>query len=150
MTLRLSLFLLLTFAILIPTALFGVWTYKQSYQNELDGVSDCHLLLAKNVRGTLTAYNKSVDITFRMLFRNAYLGNKVLGAPELLGKVSINHLCIISPSTGKVIAQVDNAAPPALLWFLKRDWRFFSRPPLQMNLDLHQSYPARPKNLHYI
>lgn len=107
MRIRTILILAFLTATLVPSIIFGSWSYQHGIQREFMEVKDRHLLLAQNVGKALERYHTDLVGTFDSISASLLQGEHTPNLQALMS--SINMLCvlIVDDTTARVIAQAD-------------------------------------------
>ncbi len=109
LSLRYLLFIVLVTLSTIPVLLLGVRVKEPALRQELDGVQDKHLLLARSLSGVLERYAAEVTATFRSATDMALAGVDTTQLAELLRILHFRHICI-ADSVGTVLHIVSPGA----------------------------------------
>ena len=91
---------------LIPVAFLGVWPQSKALQNEVDRVSDQHLLLARHLGLDMERYYRDAVAAFDILVNAAIAGRPLTDAGRLMENLSFAHICVARLSDGKVLSSV--------------------------------------------
>lgn len=91
---------------LIPVAFLGVWPHSKALQNEVDRVSDQHLLLARHLKLAMERYHRDAVSVFDLLVTNTIDGRSLQGATRLMRNVNFDHICIANAATGGLVHAV--------------------------------------------
>lgn len=97
---------------LIPVAFLGVWPHSKALQNEVDRVSDQHLLLARHLKLAMERYHRDAVSVFDLLVTNTINGRSLEGANRLMRNVNFEHICIANAATGNVVHAVGQGSVP--------------------------------------
>ena len=112
MKLRLLILIAFIGVTLIPVAFLGVWPQSKALQNEIDRVSDQHVLLARHLKLAMERYYRDSVSVFELLVSNAIRGRKLDGANRLMNNLSFWHVCIAKVSDGKVVHSLSPKTAP--------------------------------------
>ncbi|HRD75625.1 MAG TPA: sensor histidine kinase [Hyphomicrobiaceae bacterium] len=102
-SLRRSLVLLFVAIVAMPLSLFWAWPHSASVKSELDEVRERHLLLARNLGVTLSAYHRDVLASFNFLSETLLEGGGLPEPRTMLAGLRIRHICLVDPTDGRVI-----------------------------------------------
>jgi len=94
-------------ATLIPSAIYGFWSYRQGVEREFSEVKDRHLLLAQNLGTALERYQTDLIGTFDSISASLTESHATPNLHSLM--TSINMLCvlIVEGATGELVAKAD-------------------------------------------
>ncbi|MGQ0675750.1 MAG: sensor histidine kinase, partial [Rhodospirillales bacterium] len=102
----------------IPVLILGAWVESSALRKELDSVKEKHLLLAKNLTGSLSRYARDLESTFLMATGVLANGQDRAGLAALLADLNFEHMCLVE-ADGRVSAflpvRADVKAPDAPL-----------------------------------
>ena len=111
---KLRYYLLLVFFVLVmgPIALMRFWPQSDAMDMEVAEVRGRHLLLAETLAGALERYYRDVTTMFEVLVaqNETWIGGGQ--ASEMLGNLSIRHLCLADRGTGRVLRETSPASAP--------------------------------------
>ena len=97
---------------LIPVAFLGIWPHSKSLQNEVDRVSDQHVLLARHLKLAMERYHRDAVSVFDLLVSNALSGQSLEGANRLMENLNFGHICLANVSDGRMVHSLGpNSAP---------------------------------------
>lgn len=99
--LRLLLVGVLTFAAVVPLALFWVWSEHTAFERQLADVKDRHLLLANNVSAALQRYHRDLSTDFVLLVHTSLKGEPIPGADAIMDNLAISFICVIDLTGAK-------------------------------------------------
>ena len=101
--------LILTFLIatLVPSVIFGWWSYEQGVKREFSEVKDRHLLLAENLGRALDRYNIDLVAAFETITGSMLAKQEVPNLSLLMRRLNMDRVLIVNRSSGKVLSQVD-------------------------------------------
>ena len=88
------LFILFTLMSAVPVLLLAVWVQRSALNKEVAAVEEKHLLLARNLVGSLQRYARDVESVFQLTVDNLANGRQVFGLPDLLKALQFRHVCI--------------------------------------------------------
>ena len=106
MRLRLILFVAFSFIAVIPVLSLAGWVYQSALDREISGVTDKHLILAKNVGGALERYTRDLKLGFEMVAQILVNGSPDPAVLKFLAKMNFVHLCVADLNTGDVISEL--------------------------------------------
>jgi len=100
---------------LLPLIAFYIWSNAVALQQQVDDVSDRHLLIARNMGEALRRYHRDVISAYTILTQNVMQGQAVSSGNALLQNLSFRHLCIADAKSGKIMASIgpDDVPCPA-------------------------------------
>ncbi len=98
MRLRYILFAILVLAAQIPVVGLGIWTRDHIINNEINDVSDRHLLIARNLAQTLARYHGDLTAAFDLASANQVAFPLNAQSQTLLDKLGIRTMCSFSLS----------------------------------------------------
>ncbi|MCZ6588711.1 MAG: hypothetical protein O7B24_12275, partial [Alphaproteobacteria bacterium] len=97
---------------LIPVAFLGIWPHSKALQNEVDRVSDQHVLLARHLKLAMERYHRDAVSVFELLVSSALSGQSLDGADRLMENLNFGHICVANVSDGRLVHSVGpNSAP---------------------------------------
>lgn len=99
----------LTVAIL-PTAIFGWWSYKHAVNREFAEVKDRHLLLAQNLGFALKRYHTDLVGTFNSISSALLADTPTTDLKPLMSALNIISVIIVDEPSGKLIARTNVTA----------------------------------------
>jgi signal transduction histidine kinase len=125
MKLRHLLLAVFALVIAIPLVLFWVWPYSRSLTNELEDVSDRHLLIAETLANSLSHYHRDISASFHLIYTNLSELGQLKGAEQLLQELHFRNVCLFEQTSGALSLRVDsfdnrcpeNLDPEALAFF---------------------------------
>lgn len=94
-----------------PLAIFWLWPHSQAYENEIDAVKDRHLLIAKNLSGSLERYYLDITSTFEFLVSDVQQHTDMDRYDVLFKNLNINHICVANYTTGRVQRAIQTTGP---------------------------------------
>ncbi|WP_299372259.1 ATP-binding protein [uncultured Kiloniella sp.] len=97
------LFLGFTLISTIPVFFLAAWTQKSAIENEYTAIEDKHLLLAKNLTGTLDRFAKDAEQIFRVSAHYLQTNKPTEQIATLMKIVRFNHLHI-TDKTGRIFS----------------------------------------------
>ena len=97
---------------LIPVAFLGVWPQSKALQNEVDRVSDQHVLLARHLKLAMERYYRDAVSVFDLLVSSAIKGQSLEGANRLMANVNFAHICVVSAADGRMVHSVGPSSAP--------------------------------------
>lgn len=109
MKLSKQLFIIIATATAAPLVVLWIALGNVFYKDQIDGVRDRHLLIAKNVGGALTRYHQDLSNGFDLIAHNLVAGIKPVQSDKFIRQMRFRHFCIADLKTGKIVA----AAAPA-------------------------------------
>ncbi len=92
-------------ATILPSTLFGLWSYQQGVNREFAEVEDRHLLLAQNLGAALERYHTDLVGTFESISVSLLAGQTPPNLERLMTTINLECVAIIDERTGSVIAQ---------------------------------------------
>nr|WP_306266818.1 EAL domain-containing protein [Pararhizobium sp. IMCC3301] len=96
----------LTVAIL-PTAIFGRWSYNHAVNREFAEVKDRHLLLAQNLGFALKRYHTDLVGTFNSISSALLADTTTRDLKPLMSALNIISVFVVDEPSGKLIARTD-------------------------------------------
>ncbi len=99
----------------LPLLILGTWVTETALEKELSGVSEKHLLLARNITLALDRYALDAEASFAFFSKSLTAGNASQAEIELAKQMGFRHVCIIG-NDGRVISflGVTDEAPHSL------------------------------------
>lgn len=99
-------------ATILPTAIFGVWSYNHAVKREFAEVEDRHLLLAQNLSAALTRYHTDLVGTLKTV-SSALLSDQMMqDLKPLMSELNIVSVFLVDQPSGTVIAKTDSGNGP--------------------------------------
>jgi signal transduction histidine kinase len=95
LSLRYALFVAFTLIATIPVLILGAWVERSALRKEFNSVAEKHLLLAKNLTGSLSRYARDVESAFLMATHSLAAGQDRAGLALLLGDLNFEHMCLV-------------------------------------------------------
>ncbi len=89
-------------ATLVPSAIFGWWSYSQGIKREFSEVNDRHLLIAENIGVALKRYHMDVVTTFETVAHSVLGGNDQPEFANLMKNMHLFCVVIVDEETGKI------------------------------------------------
>ncbi|MCZ6510585.1 MAG: sensor histidine kinase [Alphaproteobacteria bacterium] len=97
---------------LTPVAFLGIWPHSKALQNEVDRVSDQHVLLARHLKLAMERYHRDAVSVFELLVSSALSGQSLDGAVRLMDNLNFGHICVANVSDGRTVHSIGpNSAP---------------------------------------
>ncbi|MEL6478905.1 MAG: ATP-binding protein [Pseudomonadota bacterium] len=87
----------------VPLIVFWLWPHSTVLKNEVAGVRERHLLLAKTVANTLETYHRDLIAAFGS-FSPMIADGRGDPARGLFENLHFRHVCVIDPETGKLLS----------------------------------------------
>ncbi len=106
MKIRQLLLLLFSALVLFPALTIGAWTYNQSNSAKFNEVREHHLLLAKNLRGTLEKYYLDTKLIFENISQNLVYDTVNDSSKNILETHNFIDIAIVDASTGNIINHI--------------------------------------------
>ena len=97
---------------LIPVAFLGVWPQSKALQNEVDRVSDQHLLLARHLKLAMERFHRDAVAAFNLLVDAAIENQPIKNADRLMENLNFSHICVARLADGEVLSSVGPANMP--------------------------------------
>mgnify|MGYP003637796693 CR=1 FL=1 len=107
MRIRTVLLLAFLLSTIIPTVIFGWWSYNQSLKREFSEVTDRHLLLAQNLGAALKRYNADLVATVEAISAELMAGKTHSGFWALMTTLRITCVLIVDAPSGAIVARID-------------------------------------------
>ena len=107
MRIRTVLLLAFLLSTIIPTVIFGWWSYNQSLKREFSEVTDRHLLLAQNLGAALKRYNADLVATVEAISAELMAGKTHSGFGALMTTLRITCVLIVDAPSGAIVARID-------------------------------------------
>ncbi|HYZ20887.1 MAG TPA: response regulator [Rhodopila sp.] len=97
--LRLHHLLFITFTLIAaaPIAVLAYWASSTSFQNELESVSERHLLVARNLTSAMSRYVRDVKAAFGMAIDSGAPDHPVTGLNDLLTSLDVTDVRVLAP-----------------------------------------------------
>lgn len=116
LTLRMLLVGVLAAVALLPLGLFWTWSQSAAFDQQMEDVTDRHLLLARNLGDALTRYRRDVLSAFELLSDQAAGARTLAGASAMMSNLAIRCICVAQPD-GTVIhsMRAENTTCPGLI-----------------------------------
>ncbi len=105
MRIRTALSLALLIATILPTAIFGVWSFNHAVKREFAEVEDRHLLLAQNLSSALSRYHADLVGTISAISSALQSKQSTIDLSLLMSKLHIAGVFLVDEPTGTIIAQ---------------------------------------------
>ncbi len=107
---RLRHILFLSFGVMtaLPLAFFWIWLERSMINQEVAGVSERHLLIARNLGAALERYQLDVKAGFYLISRNLAAGMEIHRADRILKDLNFTRIAIVDLATRRVLYQADN------------------------------------------
>lgn len=102
LTLRMLLVGVLAAVALLPLGLFWTWSQSAAFDQQMEDVTDRHLLLARNLGDALTRYRRDVLSAFELLSDQAAGEHALAGSSAMMSNLAIRCICVAQPD-GTVI-----------------------------------------------
>ncbi|NVK33235.1 MAG: EAL domain-containing protein [Rhodobacteraceae bacterium] len=98
-------FLILTFfmAVLIPSLVFGAWSYHDGVKREFASIKDRHLLIAQNLGFALERYHKDIVAAFEAIGESLAAGDAMPHMQRLFSQLNMNFVVNIDKNTGAIL-----------------------------------------------
>ncbi|MCF6322139.1 MAG: diguanylate cyclase, partial [Rhizobiaceae bacterium] len=117
MKIRHSLILLSAALVLMPALFISAWTYNQTVRAQFDEVSERHLLLAKNLRGTLERYYLDTKLIFDSVSQN--MAQDIINptAKKLIANMNFMDISLVDEASAKIHYRmsIDNTDAPEFM-----------------------------------
>ena len=97
---------------LIPVAFLGIWPQSKALQNEVDRVSDQHVLLARHLRLAMERYYRDAVAVFELLVSSELNGQSLEGANGLMENLNFGHICVARIADGTMVHSLGPASAP--------------------------------------
>lgn len=94
-------------ATLVPSVIFGWWSYRHGLEREFAEVNDRHLLLAQNLGKALERYHRDVVGTFDSISASLIAGHKTPNLEALMSSINLICVLIVDSATGDVVASAE-------------------------------------------
>lgn len=94
-------------ATLVPSVIFGWWSYRHGLEREFAEVNDRHLLLAQNLGKALERYHRDVVGTFDSISASLIAGHKTPNLEALMSSINLVCVLIVDTATGDVMAAAE-------------------------------------------
>lgn len=104
MRIRTILLIAFLFATLVPSVLYGIWSYNQGLRREFAEVRERHLLIAENLGYALERYYTDLSAAFDSISAAMVAGRDVPRLPELMAKLNIDGILIVDKADGAILA----------------------------------------------
>lgn len=105
MRIRTALSLALLIATILPTAIFGVWSFNHAVEREFAEVEDRHLLLAQNLSSVLSRYHADLAGTISAISSVLQSEQATIDLSLLMSKLHIIGAFLVEEPSGTVLAQ---------------------------------------------
>ncbi len=102
MRIRTILLVAFCFAILVPTVLYGVWSYRHAVRQEMADVEDRHLLIAENLGSALERYHDDLVSSVKSISAAMVTGNRVPRMAQLMRGLHVKAVFIVDKDSGEV------------------------------------------------
>lgn len=99
-------------ATVLPTAVFGLWSYNHAVKREYVEVKDRHLLLAQNLSAALSRYHTDLVGTLKTVSYSLQLNQIATNVKPLMSDLNIESVFLVDGRTGTLIAQKDSGTEP--------------------------------------
>ena len=96
------LFIVFTFVAAVPVMTLAWWVERRAVEQEIEGATEKHLLVAHNLTAAFSRYVYDVKAGFRMAISTFYSGEQGEGLTDLLKSLEFRHICIVNGETGEV------------------------------------------------
>ena len=103
MRIRTILVISFLFASMVPSAIFGWWSYSNGVEREFSEVKDRHLLIAQNLGRALERYHTDVVASFDAISTSLMSGRSLPGIENLMSRLHMRCVSIIDASSGRFI-----------------------------------------------
>jgi len=102
---------------MVPSAIFGWWSYSNGVEREFSEVKDRHLLIAQNLGRALERYHTDVVASFDAISTSLMSGRSLPGIENLMSRLHMRCVSIIDASSGRFIERVsaDQAVVPSFV-----------------------------------
>lgn len=100
----LSVFVVVT---LVPSAIFGLLSYKDGVEREFHEVNDTHLLLARSLRISLERYRIDLVAALDTMASGMIIGRRQTNLEQQMRRLNINCVIIIDVKTGKILSRLN-------------------------------------------
>ena len=97
-------------ATLVPSTIFGWWSYQQGLSREFADVKDRHLLLAQNVGKALERYHTDLVGTFDSISSSLLDGHSTPNLEALMTSINMQCVLIVNKVTNVITARADMIA----------------------------------------
>ncbi|MBO6727326.1 MAG: EAL domain-containing protein [Rhizobiaceae bacterium] len=104
MRIRSILMISFLFATLVPSVLYGLWSYNQGLRREFSEVRERHLLIAENLGYALERYYLDVSAAFDSISAAMVAGRDVPRLPELMDRLHIDCIVVVSKVNRAILA----------------------------------------------
>lgn len=94
-------------ATLVPSVIFGWWSYRHGIEREFAEVNDRHLLLAQNLGKALERYHRDVVGTFDSISASLIAGHRTPNLQALMSSINLICVLIVDGATGQVVAKAE-------------------------------------------
>lgn len=97
-------FLILTFctAVVVPSLVFGLWSYQDGVKREFSTIKDRHLLIAQNLGFALERYYQDTIASFEAVTENLASGTRLPRMERLLSQLNMMSVMNVEKDTGTV------------------------------------------------
>lgn len=122
MRIRNILTLAFLFATLVPSVLYGWWSYNQGVEREFSEVKDRHLLIAQNLSGALDRYYVDLVAAFDSISTSMLFEQELPKMHQLMRRLNMICVLVVDNGDGRILARaeiepgraVDNLPAPLL------------------------------------
>lgn len=107
MRIRTILTLAFLFATLVPSVVYGLWSYHQGVREEFNDVRERHLLIAENLGYALERYHNDLSSAFDSISAAMIAQRDVPKLPELMSSLHVVCILIVDKTDGRILSQVE-------------------------------------------
>lgn len=107
MRIRSALIAAFLIATLVPSVIFGWWSYHYGLQREFAEVKDRHLLLAQNLGKALERYHRDLVGTFDSISASLIEGHRTPKLHALMSSLNMVCVLIVDSASGRILAKVE-------------------------------------------
>lgn len=105
MRIRTALSAALLIATILPTTIFGVWSFNHAVKREFAEVEDRHLLLAQNLSSVLSHYHADLVTAVSAISSALQSGRATDDLPLLMSKLHVVGVYRVEEPSGKIVAK---------------------------------------------
>ena len=110
MRLRPLLFLSFVLVSLIPVGILAYWEQQTALENELAAVQEKHLLLARNLTGTLDLYARNVALALSLGSDMFEMHHSMVYMDQLFTELNFNYVCVVDGSGEATVGKCEFVA----------------------------------------
>lgn len=103
LSLRSSLILIFVLLVTAPLGVFWAWPQSRALQNELDQVSDRHLLIARSVGAALQRYHRDASGAFDFVADSLLTARPQLNPQPMLANLRFHSICLVEREGGRTL-----------------------------------------------